>query len=559
MPGPTYAVRNFTDERREELAWQAHERLDVRLPHLQAWNYDLCRQHRNGWQETYWDAEAQVERKRVVRNRPNPNCRKCAIWPRKHQRVSILWLYLKKKALLADTMGTGKTTSAGGLIALMYETGELSYARNPRVGAMGRVIIVPRSPALSQWNDELLRMMPGLQIITAAGGMTKANRQAMYLTQWQVLLIGPEMFRNDQEVLGRLPLAGLITDDIDPLRNPDTDTSVALDNLGRRLDRYVIMSGTPLQKRLMELHSILDGIGGDRPEILGPRTTFERVHVRYDSEKKVIGYRRLDEVKHRMAPLVLRRTAGDLDDVHIPAITPDDVMLHLYRAQRLKYEELRQGVIRLLREDGVEKTKRVTALSKIHYGAAICAGLAALGEEDGPGTSVKLDWIIDKVRPDGDLGEEKIVIYARLKNTVRALQYRLRDERIGFVTVWGEERRADKRKAAQDRFWDDPRCRILLDTSSIEQSLNLQVSRHLINVDMIMNPARMEQLAGRIRRVGSGFQRVFVHNLLTVNTQEERYLPLLEREAAIAGHIWDENSDLFHSLDPIELLRLIAA
>src|SRR5690606_20467686 len=105
--------------------------------------------------------------------------------------------------------------------------------------------------------------MPGLQIAVAAGGMTKTQRNAMYLTQWHVLLIGPEMFRNDQEVLWRLPVAALITDDIDPLRNPETDTSAALDNLGRRLDRYVIMSGTPLQKRLMELHAILDGIGGD--------------------------------------------------------------------------------------------------------------------------------------------------------------------------------------------------------------------------------------------------------------------------------------------------------
>ena len=114
------------------------------------------------------------------------------------------------------------------------------------------------------------------------------------------------------------------------------------------------------------------------------------------------------------------------------------------------------------------------------------------------------------------------------------------------------------RRAAQEQFWEDPECRVLIGTRAIEQSLNLQVSRHLINIDMILNPARMEQLAGRIRRDGSAYQHVFVHNLLTVGTQEERYLPLLEREAALSSHIWDENSELFQALDAQALLRLIS-
>jgi hypothetical protein len=45
---------------------------------------------------------------------------------------------------------------------------------------------------------------------------------------------------------------------------------------------------------------------------------------------------------------------------------------------------------------------------------------------------------------------------------------------------------------------------------------------------------------------------------LTVNTQEELYLPLLEREAALAAHIWEENSQLFNALSPLALLQLIS-
>lgn len=561
-----FDTRNFTEDAREAIAWKARGYKDFKLPHLRAWNYDLCRTHRNGWVENYF--EDGVDKKRTIHDRPSPGCRKCGIHFRQHQRVSIMWLYLKKRALLADTMGSGKTTSAGGLIAMLIETGELAVRRDRSKpdGGVGRVVITPRSAALHQWQDELLRMMPGLNVVVATG--SKKQRAELYLNPWQVLLIGPEMLNNDLEMLMRFDLSLFVTDDIDQLRNPETNTSYSCDRLGGHADRYVIMTGTPLQKRLPELHAVLDGIGGSR--VFGSRDNFEKSHVRrgYFTEidkrtgletkrQQITGYRNLDVVKRKMAPMVLRRTAADLTDVNLPTIIPDDVMLDLYPAQRAKYTELQKGVITILREEGAQ-VKHTTALSKLHYGAAICGGLATLGEPDGPNTSVKMDWILNKLGEGGDLEDEKVVIFAQYKTSVRALQYRFREAGIGFETVWGEQADKMARKASQERFWEDPTCKVLIGTRAIEQSLNLQVARHLINMDMILNPARMEQLAGRIRRDGSAFQHVFVHNLLTVNTQEERYLPLLEREAALASHIWDENSQLFQALNPMALLQLIS-
>ena len=894
-----FDVRNLTDARREELAWHVHGLDDVTMPRLSAWNYDLCRQHRNGWEESYYDDVADEDKVRLIQTRPKPGCRKCGLHLRKHQRKGATWLYLKKRALLADTMGAGKaqavsepvltplgwkaiggievgdsvigssgaatrvsgvypqestevvrvnfndgswvrcspdhlwsvqrvsggrnyvvttrelmegplrgkggaqnlvwaipqvspvnffpvvlptdpyalgvwlgdgssrsislnaedasdiktelsrrgvslpegreshgdrafsfrsallpeavrgkrswekfvpqefllasiddrlsllqglldtdgspmrngdveysttspqlrddvvflTQSLGGVARVgksrcttyplkgkemegresyrvnvklppelnpfaaprklgtwlrptkylprrliksivpdtsestvcirveaedsLYVTRDFIVTHNtPQIGALiallletgevpqkGRVVIVPRSPALFQWYTELLRMMPSLNVIISRG--TRNQRSNLYVGSWDVLLIGPEMLRGkngkgDIDFLKRFPIALLVTDDVDQLRN-DNDTSFALDSLGYLADRYVIVSGTPLQKRLPELYNVLDGIGGER--LFGSIDKFMSRYVRvqgvqsYDpkahkdvTKKQIVGYRNLSDLKRRMAPIVLRRTAADLDDVTLPTINSEDVYLDLYPAQRARYQDLQRNVVRLIKEDGQNAQKHVTALSKIHYGAAICAGLTALDglDADLPGTSVKLDWIIDKVSPDGDLGEEKVVIFANLKNTVRALQARLSDEGVGFVTVWGEESKPAKRAEAQERFWTDPNCRVLIGTKAIEQSLNLQVSRHLINVDMILNPARMEQLAGRIRRDGSAYQHVFVHNLIASNTQEERYLAMIERESALSSHVWEENSELFKMISPLALLQLIS-
>jgi len=921
-----FDVRRFPEAQREQIAWRIHESPRWKLPKLSAWNYSLCRIHARGWDEEVRDADG-VVRTHKVYDRPKPLCRACGLHFRNHQQIGVAWLYFKKHALLGDTMGSGKSAEAAGLLAMLVETGELSLFRDrsDRFGGMGRAILVPRSAALHQWRTELARMLPSLDVLVAEG--SKAQRTQLYLQPWMVLLIGPEMLRNDYQMLENFDLSLFLSDDIDSLRNPLTDTSYVLDRLGSRgveglrpgTDRYVIMTGTPLQKRLPELHAVLDGIGGS--VALGSQDSFIKQHVRYemvDGKKVLVGYRNLETVKRKIAPLVLRRTAADLDDVHLPTIVPNDVMLDLYPAQRAKYNELRAGVLKIIREEGTQ-VKRPTALAKIHYGAAICAGLTALGEADGPMTSVKMDWVMNQLT-EGELSDEKVVIFVNLKNdqpldskvltptgwkamgdlregdaaiagdgsitevtgifpkgvnpvyrltfddgtqaessgthlwkfrsgrkryvrgsgranqkvehenwrvgsllemqaqmaadlktahsgpskyyphvplisapveyeaaseplpihpyvlgvllgdgwtgspggapgfcttdpsiadrvrnhlpagvsmvvasmlgtlvsyrfngstpqvdrlgrpsranifrskleslglgrtdshtkfipevylrsseqdrldllrglmdtdgnergqfvvvsrklaenvaelarslgawssfresrsgltetftacvitdkfdiaylprkqyksssrkvkrvisitlvreaqtqclevahpdhlyvtdgvtvthnTVRALQDRIRQARIGHVTVWGEVPDKNKRNEAQERFWNDPRCRVLIGTRAIEQSLNLQVSRHLVNVDTILNPARMEQLAGRIRRDGSAYQHVFVHNLLTVRTQEERYPAMLEREAALASHIWEENSQLFNALSPMALLHLIS-
>ena len=457
--------------------------------------------------------------------------------------------------VVKDFVVTHNTIHAGGLVALLHETGEIN--------TVGKVIIAPRAAALGQWQRELLRMMPSLNLVMLSG--PRAKRIDQYLSPWDVLLVSPQTLNNDLELVQRFKLSALITDDVDAIRNPHTKTAYTLKKLGTAADRMVIMTGTPFQKRLPELHSTLEAVGG--LQAFGPISTFERRYITSTTIREldertglqtrvrtVPAYRGLAEVKRKMAPMVLRRNVEDLVDVNLPQINPNDIFLDLYPAQRNKYEELRRGVIQIMKEEGTQ-IKHITALSKLHYGAQICGGLATLGEADGPGTSVKMDWILSALQ--NELEGEKVVIFASYRNSVRALQNRFRQAGIGFETVWGEQPDKNVRMQAQERFWHDSNCQVLLGTQAIEQSLNLQISRHLINMDTILNPSRMAQLAGRIRRDGSAFKHVFVHNLLTNNSQEARYLPLLEREAALSSHIWDENNELFSALNPMLLLQLI--
>jgi SNF2 family DNA or RNA helicase len=523
------------DDIREQAAWRVHEARDIELPKLALWNYDPCPEH----------SQEEV---------PRSDCLQCGVRFRRHQRVGISWLYLRKKALLADSVGTGKTIHAAGLMALLMEKERLTTRR--------RAVVITRPSALGQWEAQLKRMIPSINLIVASGD--QRERRIRYGLSWEVCLIGYQMFQRDIELLMTHPVDTMIVDDVDPIRNRTNKTARVLKRMAATCEQVVIMTGTPLQKRLHEMHSVVEPLGGRR--VFGSEKAFLERYTRRERQiywrgrrkivtQKVVGYKNVDEFKELLAPLALRRTAVDIDDVDLPAIQPQTVWLDLTPAQREAYDELREGVLRIRRETG-DDVKQAAALAQMLYGARICSGIGALDPTlDAPTNSSKMEWVMDTLQ--GDLSDEKVVLFANFTDTIKCLHRRFAEAGIEQVTIWGPENNRKIREDRIRRFWTDPSCQVLIGTSSIEQSLNLQVSRHMICMDTLLNPARMEQLAGRLRRDGSRYGTVYIHNLRCIDTQEEGYQQLLEREQALIDHVWEEESELFEALSPLQLLQLI--
>lgn len=504
---------------------------------------------------------------------PNPYCTRCGIKLRRHQRVAIMWLWLAKYGLIADPVGTGKTHVVTGLFSILSETGELS---RPRGG--GRALVVCEPTAIRQWQREMRRAVPGL--ITERAEGSRRQREDKYSQPWDVLIIGHQMLLQDGFQLSNLGIHTIIVDDVDPIRHSETQTAGAIKRIGLDNDdckRVVLLNATPLHKKLMELYDTLSQIGGSKVYRLGPRDAFARRHLikspsvyyKWDARAnravkkttmEVTGHRYLPEFRERIAPMVLRRSLDEIDDVELPSIQPENVWLELHPAQRERYEELQDGVLDMIRNGAVQ---RIAVRNKLLVGQQICEGLASIGGDDGPGASVKFDWIMNRLNGDwspvdDDTPGEKVVVFCQYKNGIRALGQRFQAEGVGYELLWGEERRPKIRDASLERFREDAECRVLLGTSAIEKSLNLQIARHLVNIDQLPNPARMTQLSGRVRRQGSRFHTVYVHNLLTVETHEERALARLELEAGLSSAIWQEEDALYSSLSPLEIATLIA-
>lgn len=583
-------VRELSPERRAAAAERVRVASDVNLPPLRYFNSAPCDRHAPDL---------------------DPLCDDCGVELRRHQRVGAAWLNMAGRGLLADQVGSGKTAQAAAVLAMCKETGEL--------GEYSRVVVVCKAAAVLQWAGQLRRFLPEIPVSAVTGSMTPLQRGAVYGYPWEILVISDRTFASsksrdgDVERLCQFPVGTVIFDDLDAMRHHKTRTASAVKRLAGRAGRVYGLHATPLQKRLPELHSFLEPLGGW--EVFGSLSTFRRTFVKTGTTQFYqramtcdtpvpcrehpqgvvktcrrcrighlwaqpartcpdcgrpghldqtgrtvlrsvltdVGVKNVEEFKWKLAPFVLRRT--EFGGEGYPDVQVNQVWLEMAAAQRDRYAELRHGVLRRLRESGEEITHAEAAAAWLR-GWQIISGLATL--DDGRDVSAKLDWVMDALT--GDLEAEKVVVFSYFKPNVAALGTRLEREDIGHVLFWSEETDPQVREQRRQQFMTDPACRVLVGTTTIEQSLNLQAAGHLICVDSIINPARMTQVIGRIRRQGSIHRTCFVHQLLTRGTQEEAILPKLTAEQHMADTVWDESSDVFpvSGLTPAEVMRLIA-
>ena len=73
----------------------------------------------------------------------------------------------------------------------------------------------------------------------------------------------------------------------------------------------------------------------------------------------------------------------------------------------------------------------------------------------------------------------------------------------------------------------------MIATDVLAEGVNLQQCRHIINFDMPWNPMRLVQRHGRIDRIGSPHDRVFLRTIFPVDRLDE----LLSLEQRILGKL----------------------
>ncbi len=476
--------------------------------------------------ERVMEAERWEQRRRVVdaevrvAGAEQPGLRR-KLYP--YQVEGVAFLASRGRGLLADEMGLGKTAQAIAAMAQLARRGEVR-----------RTLIVCPASLKHQWLRELHEFAGlGAEEVSVVAGSREA-RLAAYAEAPPVLITSYELARADERELLDLAPDLLILDEAQRLKNWRTRTAAVIKGLRSRF--AFVLTGTPLENRLDDLYSLMQVVD---PHRFGPLWRFNEDFTTLDGSGRPSGYRNLDRLRQRIAPVVLRRRKEEvLKD--LPARLVSRRIVPMTPAQAEIHEEAEGSAARLLailRKRPLNPLEEKRLMSAFQRMRMVCDA-AGLVDKKTPGAP-KLEEL-ERLLEEICLGDgRKVVVFSEWER-MQAMAAEVCDRvGVGYVRLHGGVPSGSRGRLI-DRFREDPKCQVFLSTDAGGVGLNLQVASHVINLDLPWNPAVLAQRIARVHRLG---QREAVNVVLLVSegSFEQRMEGTLEgKRALFAAAVGDD-------------------
>ena len=460
---------------------------------------------------------------------------------RPYQRAGIHWLnWLQRHFLhgiLADDMGLGKTLQSVCALRLAYE----------QTGAEQHSLVIAPKSVIQHWAREIRRAFPGMRVYLYHG----SNRQKNILDSDlpYVLITTYDVVARDLDDLARVPFFYLILDEATKIKNPATQPTLAIKALNAT--HRLALSGTPVENRPAELWSLFDFLMRGH---LGKYGTFVRVYESDILAGKAAASKRLGR---RIKPFLLRRKKETVAQ-DLPEKVAINEWCELSPEQKQLYGGLQDQVldIRSALKRGEQVNYTANVLPVLMHLKMICnhpylvtGQLEPIYERSG-----KFDWIMEKV--DAILARgEKVVIFSHFLKMLDLFEHVIADRQVPYIRIDGS---TDNRQALIDEFNQGEAQVALLSLMAAGYGITLTAANHVIHADRWWNRAVEDQATDRVHRIGQD-KTVFVYNIMTTGTLEERIEQMLDEKRGMADQIVGEAVSGARKWTRDELVELLRA
>jgi len=425
------------------------------------------------------------------------------------------------RAILADDMGLGKTIQGVGVAALLE-----------REAGISRVLVVCPASLKTQWRSEIYRFSDfDAQLIVGPAD----KRAEQYINGCLFTVCNYEQVLRDLITIEQVHWDLIILDEAQRIKNWQAKTSRVIKSL--RSTFALALTGTPIENRIEELHSIVEFIDDRR---LGPDFRFHQRHRILADNGRVTGYQNLGELRRLLQPVLLRRTRASVLS-ELPARTTDIIRIEPTEEQL----DIHSGQMRIVSSVIGKSFLTEMDLLKLQKALLMCrmsADSTMLCDKQEPGYSSKLKAIADLFDRLFQHEQGKVVLFSEWTTMLTLIEPLLKKRKIGYVRMDGKVPQ-QKRMALVNSFRDDDSCRLFMTTNAGSTGLNLQFADTVINVDLPWTPALLEQRIGRVHRMGQK-SPVHVFILITENTIEESLLSTLSAKHELALAVLDPDSDV---------------
>jgi SNF2 family DNA or RNA helicase len=384
----------------------------------------------------------------------------------------------------------------------------------------------------SQWRSEINRFCGrSCQIVIGSA----EERVQQYQSDTFFTICNYEQVLRDHATIDRLDWDLIILDEGQRIKNWESKTSKLITNL--KSPFALVLSGTPLENRLEELYTVVSFIDDRR---LGPAYRFFHRHRVVDERGRVEGYRKLDELRETLKPILLRRTRHSVMQ-ELPERSTEIVRIRPTEEQLIMSEENVKRAAQIACKRYLTEMD-LLRLQKYLLMARMACNSTYLVDKEEPSYSSKLERLTELLEQLAAEGDRKLVLFSEWTTMLGLIEPIMKRLGLDFVRLDGKVPQK-KRQQLVHRFQNDPDCKAIIMSNAGSTGLNLQAANTVINVDLPWNPAVLEQRIARAHRMGQR-QPVQVYLLITEDTIEERMLGTLSAKHDLAVAALDVNSDV---------------
>jgi superfamily II DNA/RNA helicase len=452
---------------------------------------------------------------------------KTTLYP--YQRSGALFAASAGRCVIADDMGLGKTIQAIAGAEILAQTMGIE-----------KVLIVCPTSLKHQWKQEIEKLTNRTSEILEG---THPVRKLQFRSHSFFKIINYDVIHRDQALIQEWAPDLIILDEAQRIKNWKTRTAKSVKQLPS--EYAFVLTGTPLENRLEELHSIVEFV--DRFH-LGPSFRFLSEHQILDEQGKVIGYQNLTKISETLKPILIRRTKDQVLK-QLPKRMDKNLFVPMTQEQMAYHQENQEVVAKI-----VQKWKRLGFLTEkdqkrlmiaLQFMRMSCNSTYLMDGRTDHG--VKADELKNILGESLETPDTKVVIFSQWIKTHELIIRRLEKmklrggKKLGFVFLHGGLSSQERRKIIQ-RFKEDPDCRIFLSTDAGGVGLNLQAASVVVNMDLPWNPAVLEQRIGRVHRLGQ-VRPVRVINFVSEGTIEQGMLKLLSFKKSLFAGALDGGQD----------------
>lgn len=443
---------------------------------------------------------------------------------RPYQKDAVKWLLAHYQyglgAILADEMGLGKTLETIAFLSLVKTNKPI-------------LVVTPKS-LIYNWESEFHKFDQE-QIVKVIDGPSSFRDQfiaMMKTAKKTVFIMSYDSLRSDIDKLEGASFSFVILDEAQVINNVKAKKSQATKRL--KADYRFVLTGTPIQNRLLDLWSIFDFL---HPGYLENYGTFK---AKYGDLSKSDPSLEI-ELKKKVAPFYLKRFKKDvLKD--LPQKDVLEMLINMGDEQRKTYEanlSLARSFLKgtkeyhSRKEDPSEKGNKILLLSALTKLREICVDPSVLDEDENAMKSAKIETLVSSCLDlihDG----HKILIFSTFVKVLNHVKEAFEKEHLASYLICGDTSATERIDLANSFNTKDDVKIMLVSLKAGGTGLNLVGADVVFLLDPWWNLAAEDQAMDRAHRLGQT-RPVTVYKLIAKNSIEEKILELQEKKKDLAN------------------------